>query len=302
MNIGDRLKEARESHNISLDDLQESTKIQKRYLQAIEDGNFNLLPGTFYAKAFIKEYALAVGLDPKELLAEHSDELPEANGQITEQYSRIQRSRRRSRPRSDNSAIFALIPRIIVILLIVGIVFVAWTLIQETLGDSEQSPIEEQESDSIIRPPKDPSKDDEPEKSQDETDNSDELTEDGEEEEPVEPEPTETISTEILTVGEGRVPESTIAVNYQADELIIIFEASDRSWLDIFTQDGENLFGKELNPDLSPLELDITDQEEITINAGNSTVLKITINDELIEFPPQDRVHQKLVLQLNKNE
>src|SRR5699024_8793629 len=118
MTIGDRLKEARESHNISLDDLQESTKIQKRYLQAIEDGNFNLLPGTFYDKAFIKEYALAVDLDPTALLDEHRDEIPETNGQLTEQYSRIQRSRRRSRPRSDSSAIFALIPRIIVVLLI----------------------------------------------------------------------------------------------------------------------------------------------------------------------------------------
>lgn len=305
MTIGDRLKGAREAQNLSLYDLQESTKIQKRYLEAIEDGNFNLLPGTFYAKAFIKEYALAVGIDPKALLDEHSDEIPEGNGQMTEQYSRIQRSRRRSRPKSENSAIFALIPRIIVVLLIVGIIFVAWTLIQETLGDNEQTPGQEQDSDSIIRPPKEPSNGDETEEPQDESDESDETndkdTDTSETEEPKEPEPAETITTEVLTIGEGRVPESTIAVNYQADELILVLEASDRSWLDVFTDDGANLFGKELNPDLSPLEFEITDQKEITINAGNSTVLAISINDEIIEFPLADRVHQKLVLQLNKD-
>src|SRR5690625_4870321 len=152
MTIGERLKEAREAQNITLDDLQESTKIQKRYLIAIEQGNFDLLPGTFYARAFIKEYALAVGLDSTTLLEEHHDEIPETNGGMTEQYSRIQRSRRRSRPSTDTSAIFSLIPRIIVILLIVGIIFVAWTLIQQSLGEDQPNRSDEQDSDAIIRP------------------------------------------------------------------------------------------------------------------------------------------------------
>src|SRR5699024_7334044 len=144
-------------------------------------------------------------------------------------------------PKSENSAIFALIPRIIVVLLIVGIIFVAWTLIQETLGDNEQTPGQEQDSDSIIRQPKEPSNGDETEEPQDESDESDETndkdTDTSETEEPKEPEPAETITTEVLTIGEGRVPESTIAVNYQADELILVLEASDRSWLDVFTDD-----------------------------------------------------------------
>ena len=61
MEIGENLREAREAKEISLDDIQEMTKIQKRYLVAIEAEDFHVLPGRFYARAFIKEYAQAVG-------------------------------------------------------------------------------------------------------------------------------------------------------------------------------------------------------------------------------------------------
>ncbi|WBX79510.1 helix-turn-helix domain-containing protein [Virgibacillus salarius] len=43
MEIGARLKEAREAKNLSLESLQETTKIQKRYLLAIEEGNLHIL-------------------------------------------------------------------------------------------------------------------------------------------------------------------------------------------------------------------------------------------------------------------
>ena len=63
--LGNRLKEARLSKGYSLDDLQEITKIQKRYLVGIEEGNYSIMPGSFYVRAFIKQYAEAVGLDSK---------------------------------------------------------------------------------------------------------------------------------------------------------------------------------------------------------------------------------------------
>src|SRR5690625_224690 len=68
MGIGETLREAREAKGYTLEDIQETTKIQKRYLIAIEQNDFQSLPGKFYARAFIKEYAQVLDLDVNELL------------------------------------------------------------------------------------------------------------------------------------------------------------------------------------------------------------------------------------------
>jgi len=56
------LKELRISKEISLEDLQNKTKINIRYLEAIESGNFEVLP-TPYLRLFIRAYALEIGGD-----------------------------------------------------------------------------------------------------------------------------------------------------------------------------------------------------------------------------------------------
>ncbi len=74
--LGQVLQRAREEKGISLDDIQKATKIQRRYLEAIERGHFHVLPGHFYARAFIKSYAEAVGLDPTHILSQYQEDLP----------------------------------------------------------------------------------------------------------------------------------------------------------------------------------------------------------------------------------
>ncbi|MCJ8010676.1 helix-turn-helix domain-containing protein [Paenibacillus sp. KQZ6P-2] len=74
--LGQQLKEARLQKGMSLDDVQEMTKIRKRYLEAIEAGDYKVLPGSFYVRAFIKTYAETVGLDPDLLLEGHKQEAP----------------------------------------------------------------------------------------------------------------------------------------------------------------------------------------------------------------------------------
>lgn len=73
--IGELLRESRIKKGLSIEDIQEITKIRSRYIEAIEEGNLDRLPGQFYAKAFIKAYAEVVDLDPA-ILEEHKKEIP----------------------------------------------------------------------------------------------------------------------------------------------------------------------------------------------------------------------------------
>ena len=76
LELGQTLKKARIDRGLTLEDLHETTKIRKRYLEAIEEGNFKVLPGNFYVRAFIKSYAEAVGLDPNEVLGLYKNVIP----------------------------------------------------------------------------------------------------------------------------------------------------------------------------------------------------------------------------------
>lgn len=67
--IGQTLRQARLNKNLSLDELQQITKIQRRYLEDIEAGDLESLPGTFYVRAFVRQYAQAVGEDGERLVA-----------------------------------------------------------------------------------------------------------------------------------------------------------------------------------------------------------------------------------------
>ncbi|HPQ03504.1 MAG TPA: helix-turn-helix domain-containing protein, partial [Bacillota bacterium] len=61
--IGVLLREAREASGMSLEEVSEATKIRSKYLEAIEQGDFAVIPGEVYLKGFMRNYADCVGLD-----------------------------------------------------------------------------------------------------------------------------------------------------------------------------------------------------------------------------------------------
>jgi cytoskeletal protein RodZ len=71
--VGERLRAARLKSGLSLDDLAQATKINRQTLEAIEAGNIPNLPRTYY-RAFLKSFAQRVGLDPEEILRDHTAE------------------------------------------------------------------------------------------------------------------------------------------------------------------------------------------------------------------------------------
>ncbi len=68
--VGSKLREARSRRKLSLADVEAATKIRGRYLQAIENDDWDQLPGDTYARAFIRTYGRFVGLDGERLAEE----------------------------------------------------------------------------------------------------------------------------------------------------------------------------------------------------------------------------------------
>lgn len=69
--IGQDLQNARLDKGMSLEEIQQKTKIQAQYLQAIENGQFEKLPGAFYERAFVRQFANALNLDVDAFVADH---------------------------------------------------------------------------------------------------------------------------------------------------------------------------------------------------------------------------------------
>jgi len=69
--FGNKFRKAREAKKLSLDDVSNVTKIGTRMLQAIEEENFDQLPGGVFNKGFIRAYAKHLGLDSEEAVTDY---------------------------------------------------------------------------------------------------------------------------------------------------------------------------------------------------------------------------------------
>ncbi len=67
--VGSILKEARLAKNLTLIDVEKVTKIREKFLDAIEQDAYQLLPSPIYAKGFVKNYGEYLGLDSTRVMA-----------------------------------------------------------------------------------------------------------------------------------------------------------------------------------------------------------------------------------------
>ncbi|HVQ31075.1 MAG TPA: RodZ domain-containing protein [Vicinamibacteria bacterium] len=68
--FGENLKRERELRGVSLRDMAEATKISLRFLDALEKGRVDQLPGGLFPRAFVRQYAKQLGLDAEKIVAE----------------------------------------------------------------------------------------------------------------------------------------------------------------------------------------------------------------------------------------
>ncbi|MER2115850.1 MAG: RodZ domain-containing protein [Solibacillus isronensis] len=287
--LGARLKEARLARGYSLDDLQNITKIQKRYLIGIEEGNYTIMPGSFYVRAFIKQYAEAVGLDADEVLTEYRKDIPEMQKEEVAQSFTQSPSRRNMKATSSNKMNEAM-PKLIVALFAIVIIVVITTLYIQKTGstpdgaEEDIEPIEYEQN-----PNSTPTK---PVEDNEET-TEDDTEENTEPEEPVteEPEVAQTISEGVVQ-GE----DSTFEVS-GTDSLKIRVEVAGDTWVGIRNENRQEQVNARVYKAGEVVEHDSTANGYARIRLGNSKVAKVYVNDVELAYA-QDMVSQNVILKL----
>lgn len=299
--LGTRLKEARIAKGYSLDDLQEVTKIQKRYLIAIEEGNYSIMPGSFYVRAFIKQYAEAVGLDYDSLAEEFNTEIPkQPKEEVAQSISNIP-TRRRFRSAST-SRLMESLPKMIFVLFIIVIIGVIWFLYQQKADDPNDT-MDNQDSqiqyDKKDIPEKKVEKEDKTK-----TDKEDETStnEEGKtDEENTDNEATEDETT-TQTISDGEV--TGLGTIYQVsgiDTLKVRIELSGDSWIDARDKSRASLVESKTYKAGETLEIDATESKYARIRLGNILNAKIFVNNEQIQ-PVQNKTTQNLIFELTETE
>ncbi len=125
--IGNNLREARIRKGLSIKDVEGATKIRSKYLEALEEDDFEVLPGSTYAKAFLRTYAAFLKLDADALVAEYRssyESRSEDQALVGSEFTRerrsptsVERKRKRTRRQQRGYAVVAVVAVVIVVLL-----------------------------------------------------------------------------------------------------------------------------------------------------------------------------------------
>lgn len=282
--LGARLKEARTAKGYSIEDLQEITKIQKRYLAGIEDGNYASMPGAFYVRAFIKQYAEAVGLNGDELLETYKSEIPSPSNEDVTKSIPTTPSRRALGGRSS-SKIMEIFPMIMVVVFVIAIIIMSWFLFQNRADEPEDSVT----SDELTQENKPTFEDNE---NIQPTDKEEPKEEEPVEEVEEEPEPTQQLSFVDL---------QGVTSNYNltdAETYLVKLVAVNTTWLNIRDENDKIIADQSVKAG-ETYEFDASALSKIRIRLGHAPGNIVTINDEVVEFKSAE-ITQNAVIQFNK--
>ncbi len=280
--LGARLKEARTEKGYSIDDLQEITKIQKRYLAGIEEGNYASMPGAFYVRAFIKQYAEAVGLNGDELLETYKKEIPSPANEDVSQNIPSTPTRRSLGGRSSNKFL-EIFPMLVVALIIIAIIIIAWTLFQNLPKNSTDPEVTTEKVVTVEEQPN--------------AEKNNNIQIDEPKEEKVVKEVVEPIVEQKLTFVETEGQTSTYDLT-GAENFMLKIVATNNTWLNIKDENNQILTDKAVNAG-ETFELDTSDSTRIRVRLGSTPGNQVFMNDQLVEYPT-DMVTQNLVIQFNK--
>lgn len=139
--IGEKLQKARIDRGLTIGDLQKITKIQRRYLEAIEENDFDAMPSDYYKRTFIRQFAEAVGLNPRPLLRRLDGKPEEEELTNTMALSMPVKGSRKSKYNETNTKKSLIASYIPVALLVLVVAAIIGTIVWAIMLDSEKGPI-----------------------------------------------------------------------------------------------------------------------------------------------------------------
>ncbi len=130
--IGTTLREARMRARIDISEIEAETKIRAKYLRALENEEWDLLPGPTYVKSFLRTYADALGLDGKLLIEEYKLRHERLSDVELQPIAPPGQRERRRRPRAAISR--GWLVGLVVLALLAGL----WVIGNRNQGDDDQ--------------------------------------------------------------------------------------------------------------------------------------------------------------------
>lgn len=121
--IGNSLREARLRQQVDFPEAEHGTKIRGKYLRALEDERFDVLPSHTYVKGFLRSYAEYLGLDGQLYVDEYNTRFVSGDEELPLRTRRVSAARRRQNERRESNVVLL---ALIAIGLVTALVIAAW--------------------------------------------------------------------------------------------------------------------------------------------------------------------------------
>ncbi|MFD2704742.1 helix-turn-helix domain-containing protein [Salibacterium lacus] len=317
--LGQYLKTKREEQGITIENLQEMTKIQKRYLTAIEEGRYDSLPGSFYTRAFVKSYAEALRLNPEDVFETYGNELPQPKQQTTDLPSRAEKVNSKAGKTGRRKS--PVLPALLGVLFLLVVAAAVYLVVQGTdqgssegsspdgepsiemdsneTGEQQPDNQDNQQEEGAASSDSDSSKNNEDGGSGNSggSDNEDTDPSSGEESDTGDSgETNETVTPELVETVEGN--RSIFDVS-GAEEMVIELSLSGNSWLGVEDENGNSLEDVSALQPGDSIEMDLSDEDYIKLIIGSAPNATVQFNGEKVEYPidPNEKVLQHLIFE-----
>ena len=120
--IGSSLRDARVRQGLDFPELEQLTRIRPKYLRALEDERFDVLPAPTYVRGFLRSYAAALGLDGQPFVDEYNSRFAVGEEDVVVRARRVPPPRRDRQDRESRIAVLALVA----IAVVTALVIAAW--------------------------------------------------------------------------------------------------------------------------------------------------------------------------------